>query len=74
MKKQKRGDPGFCYLSNNGRGPLEAKIVSIAVDDDTVILERRHKNARRNTSVFELSSLRFFLSPKCGWTKIEEQS
>ena len=69
MKKQKP-DPDFCYRSNNGRGPLEAKVVTIAPDKDTIVLERRHQRARRNTAIFELS-LRFFLSPKCGWVRVK---
>lgn len=72
MKKQKP-DAEFCYRSNNGKGPLEAKVVSIAVDEDTIVLERRHENARRNTAIFELS-LRFFLSPKCGWVRTQALS
>ena len=69
MKKQKP-DPEFCYLSNGGRGPLEAKIIEIAQDKDRIVLERRHKNARRNTAVFELP-LKFFLSSKCGWLRVQ---
>lgn len=70
MKKQKPNDKDFCYLSNNGKGPLEAKVVEIVQDQDRIVLERRHKNARRNTALFELP-LRFFLSPKCGWTRVQ---
>lgn len=69
MKKQKP-DPDFCYRSNNGRGPLEAKVVEIAQDEDRIVLERRHKKARRNTTIFELS-LKFFLSPRCGWLRMQ---
>ena len=68
MKKQKP-DPEFCYLSNGGKGPLEAKIVEIAQDENRIVLERRHKSARRNTAIFELP-LNFFLSPKCGWLRV----
>jgi hypothetical protein len=69
MKKQKP-DPEFCYLSNNGKGPLEAKVIEIAQDENRIVLERRHKNARRNTAIFELP-LNFFLSPKCGWLRVQ---
>ena len=71
MKKRKP-DPDYCYRSNYGKGPLEAKIVSIAPENDTVILERRHQNARRNSTLFELS-WKFFTSPKCGWIRVMDQ-
>jgi len=70
MAKKQRPDAEFCYLSNNGRGPLEAKVIEISQDEDRIILERRHKNAHRNTAIFELP-LHFFLSPKCGWLRVQ---
>jgi hypothetical protein len=56
------------YLSNDGKGPLTARI--LCVTQDTVKLERWNKSRIRGHVRFELP-LKFFVSPRCGWKRIE---
>lgn len=51
------------YRSNDGRGPLTARILCVSFDK--VTMERFGPKGGRRTR-FELP-LKFFLSPRCGW-------
>lgn len=53
------------YRSNDGAGPLTARI--LCVTNDEVLIERWHHRASK-AKRFRLP-LRFFLSPRCGWRK-----
>lgn len=60
------------YLSNNGRGPMMARV--LCATDKIVKLEKwntKSKNPRRES--FPLS-LKFFTSPRCGWKKAAPHS
>lgn len=56
------------YRSNNGKGPLRARLV--AADNRTVTLERwDERSKRKRRTVFKLPR-RFFVSASCGWKEI----
>jgi hypothetical protein len=58
------------YRSNNGVGPLLARI--LCVTDKTVKMERWPEKGAGRTR-FELS-IKFFRSPRCGWRHTEVMS
>ena len=54
------------YLSNNGRGPLKARI--LCATDKTVTIEWWKKPGRKNQKRTRCKMpLTFFNSPRCGW-------
>jgi hypothetical protein len=60
------------YMSNDGRGPLMARI--LCATEKIVTLERWNaKNKRPKHLTFPLS-LKFFTSQRCGWKKVSAQS
>ena len=54
------------FLSNNGNGPLEARILSIA--NGVAKMERRNRGGGGLPVRFTLTE-RFLQSPHCGWRK-----
>jgi hypothetical protein len=56
------------YLSNYGRGPLMARVLSAT--DKIVVLERWNSKNKRPTKLTFPLSLKFFTSPRCGWRKV----
>jgi len=56
------------YLSNDGRGPIMARI--LCVDGKIVTLEKwNSKSKKPRKEAFPLS-LKFFTSDRCGWKKV----
>ena len=55
------------YASNEGKGPMVARI--LCATDKTVTIERWRVNGKQ-VRRFELP-LKFFLSDRCGWKLIE---
>lgn len=62
MREWDRND---IYISNNGSGPLRARI--LCATPKTVTMERWHKNGLVRTR-FTLPAS-YLLSPNCGWVK-----
>lgn len=57
------------YLSNNGSGPMMARI--LRATDKIVTLEKWNtKSKRPRRDSFPLS-VAFFTSPRCGWKKVK---
>lgn len=56
------------FRSNDGTGPLTARILSVSRG---IVRMERWRNDPKKTVRFELSE-RFFLSPRCGWRKVNE--
>jgi hypothetical protein len=57
------------FMSNNGSGPLMARILCIA--GGVVRLERwNRKEPSKQRSTGEVS-LKYFTSPRCGWKKVK---
>lgn len=67
MTEQQKVKPGVEFVSNDGKGPMRARILEVT--EAGVAMERWHVNAKRNTAYFVLS-LEFLLSPRCGWKRI----
>lgn len=58
------------YRSNNGAGPLTARILCAT---NTVVTMKRWRRSEDNAVVFKLP-LRFLLSSNCGWRKVNQES
>ena len=61
--------PDTLFRSNNGAGPLLARI--LAVKDGIVYLERWTEKGKRRTR-FTLTE-KFLQSPRCGWKRVERK-
>ncbi len=57
------------YVSNNGSGPLLARI--LCATSKTVTMERWRVDGKK-VHRFELP-LKFFLSDRCGWKRVETE-
>lgn len=62
--KEFEWDQHDVYVSNDGNGPLRARI--LCVSEGVVKMERWHPNTPDRRDRFELS-LDYLTSPKCGW-------
>lgn len=57
------------FISNNGTGPLIARILAVA--DGKARMERWHRRNPKRTTQFELM-IRFLQSTACGWRKADQ--
>lgn len=55
------------YLSNNGRGPMVARLISVR---DGVVSMQRKSNVKATHWVNFTLSEKAFNSPSCGWKKL----
>lgn len=58
-------DPPRVFVSNDGRGPLRARIVEV-LPYGNVRMQRWHKKSPSRLTYFTLPA-RFLESPSCGW-------
>lgn len=68
VTKTRYFDPDARYRSNDGKGPLIARMVDVTETD--FVMERWHSGKTARKTKFEIPIWFLLYSPRCGWRRI----